>query len=370
MKIHLCLMLVVSVTLVGSGCSRWRGMTRRDYAGMHDPFLGSGEALADTTAPGPSTGVVKLGGPAATQTPEKQAIIASYEKRLAERQRAERDATFPGVNPPSAGSLAAAGKNGPSLSDFMSKPANEEGLPKVTASLPSAVEVAKATAPESAAAVDPVDELAEFGKYLEQQAAAGTDTAKKKTAASAANVAAIENDFAEWAAEWEVEPKKTATQASHIDTGAPSRVTQAAREVTRAMEELTPRLPAPKIADDVASPLISPSSPGSFPGSSASSSAFLSGPTGNTAPPLPKPTAPTPSQPAPAATAQPTRPTNPAFENEPNPFAALDAFEPKPAGLIPAPAAAPAPTPAAQPKTIDATFNFDSGWRPSHLTRP
>ncbi len=393
MRISTCLIFVVSLTVTVGGCSRWRGMNRRDYA-MSDPFLESGEALADGTAAGPSAGVVKLGGPASltgTRAPEKQAIIASYEQRLAERERQKAatappggSPTFPGVNPSTAGSgLPRTG--GPSLADFVGKTGGGSSPVGVkTAAVPSTSlgkPGAAATPTQSA-----VDELADFGQFLEKQAAgtsrrtAGALAANTRGAGSTASASLTteENDFAVWAKEWDQEVSNTATQANHTVQNSRGRVTQAAQAIERSMEDFTPTLPAPSIDDEFATPLIQQVT---NPWASAATTPQPAGrPATVAAIPQRAVAAPATRQPliqprpqqtpaiASAAAAAPSQPATPTFADEPNPFAALDAAmdsarQNRPAA--PAPAAATAP-----PKTLDATFDFDSGWRPSHLTRP
>ncbi|HIE95895.1 MAG TPA: hypothetical protein EYG03_07725 [Planctomycetes bacterium] len=357
--------VIVTLLLItgATGCSRFREMTRRDYALLRDPFInrfGAGDEIADAATPfsdaagrvsidDTSTAAANYGVLAEFDTAEVPFGPSAGDRRLDEIRVG--------------GDIA--GTSGPSLSDFIGKrPESSQ-----TAMLP------ELKYPEARGNAEG------FGAFAEQG-----------TAATARNIAAgaINDNFTVWASSQNEEWSNRAGQSvsTHIQ-----QVSQVLNTTTTADDDDLPSLPSldsgtiQSRADDTATPLIRPAAQNFVSGAQETSMHPPVGrgnPFANTASRINARTLPQPQVPVfdvPAATAntaanfdmkQPPQPpvinaAAPKSADAINPFAEFD--QAKSLGMDPFAAAADKTNPASR-APVDSTFRFDTGWKPSNLERP
>lgn len=323
----LTIMLLFSSLLLtsASGCSRFRNFTRRDYAAMQDPFVdpsavgdvnsNAGIATLDDTT-SRATVASEIGTQTRPQPSAQNAVAASNPPTATNRE----SSTAP-VN-----SMTASSTTGPSLSDFVGK-------------------TAPAEVPSDASADSVKDQdMAGFAQFLEQQAAASglTDTARE-----------LDKDFAAFTAQAEDEKdlliQKTRQAANRSHEVAQPLIRKVSEIRTAAMvgEPSTEKAFGENPFDESASPLVQHA---------------LS----TIAEPVKSPAASRQSKPA-----EFEQKTDVAEETERNPFAE---FESLPAATSLPPSVAPKQEPVknhnSPAKPLDATFKFDTGWKPSTLVRP
>ncbi|MEQ9406801.1 MAG: hypothetical protein RIK87_03710 [Fuerstiella sp.] len=344
------LLLVVSTV---TGCSRFRQLTRRDYALMRDPFTSSvaaGNQTAESDEPPlpgirpESTGVVRIGDSSAAALSDQ--AVADYAGTTDKNNVSGRP-----VVPGTAGSET-----------------DNRGIPAVTAFAGTETKSAQGRARVTAAepVVPDLDQMAEF---MEEQATASglTETANE-----------LQQDFAEFAARrqaaWQEEVNGVRENAAlpsensirQVGRSTDAKANMASDFATQAdysraaenndagmvklSEKATPLIrktavaaPAPVTAPPAEPPI---GSDNPFAGA-APAPEFPAGATPAVTPPVfDKPAV------APAAAASPSA-------DKSNPFAAFDQQRKQNAANA-----------GAEGDRLDSGFTFDSGWRPSNAVRP
>ena len=368
--------IIVTLLLIigATGCSRFREMTRRDYALLRDPFtgrFGADKELVDSVPPSAgATGRVSIND-TATAAADYDAV-AEFDTAKVPAGPVNGERRLDGIKVRGVGEDIAA-TSGPSLSDFLGKrpePSQEGLLPRL--------EYPKADT-----------DVAGIGPFAQQST---VDTAPGGAAAG------VDDDFTAWASSQNEEWGNNAGQS----TGYPaSRQIQQVSQILNppaAADDDMPTLPSPDLdsesfrppATDAATPLIRPTERNVASDARETSTpppVGIGDPFGNTASrfgarTLPQPQVPIEapvfdvpassvisaasfkvkeSQQAPVFDAPAATP--PAGNN---PFAEFD--QPNPA-LDPFAAAATGKKPVSG-TSADSTFRFDTGWKPSNLVRP
>ncbi len=336
---------VISLLIcLAPGCSRFKQLTRRDYASLHDPFtsnLSDNETVArldSEQAKSPSaTGVARVDGNSAVRPRSQNTSTVSH---TTESTAAPSNGKFAGVQPRGMGDVIGQA-SGPSLSDFVGKTAE-----------------AKASTSES----KPTNgNMSEFTAFLEEQAQASglTETASD-----------LDEDFAEWAA---AEKQDWQRKMAAVEERA-TPVVSSIQQVSQANPIATPSGTAPAATR-----------PNLNQAMYARETDQL-----ETATPLIQQQPHVPTPPA-LKTAEGRSVVAPEVGTE-NPFAALQAQRRTPdatAPVRPATASEPVWEAATQPKPtvsqapnfdfnevtpakkdLDSGFNFDTGWRPSNFEQP
>ncbi|MEZ6126464.1 MAG: hypothetical protein R3C49_25360 [Planctomycetaceae bacterium] len=346
---RLMLICALLTAVSSTGCSKFRQLTRRDYAALQDPFLDQ-SALAEKEAPAKkgTSGFVKIddtagsattaaapGTSAGRTTAQAGTAMVSQSKTVADAGAAK---SFPGVRAQGVSNSVVPG-SGPSLSDFVSKPAQSAG--------------SKAVAVTAAAATNDDADLAQFTEFLEGQAEASglTDTARQ-----------LDSDFATFAAqrkqEWSAQTAAVTSAAQDKASPLINTVRNAEAAVSDRAEPLIQQIHA-----ETAAPLIEPVRKTAAAAGSAFSDAAKTAKQAVANPfeaiPFGQPAAAETPRPkfddAPSASSSKSTST---ADDQWNPFAA---FESAPAS------SAAKPNETEKPKTLDSGFQFDSGWRPSNL---
>ncbi|MEO2017841.1 MAG: hypothetical protein ABGZ53_26105 [Fuerstiella sp.] len=340
-------MIVTLLLLTGAtGCTRFRDLTRRDYALLRDPFIGrfgAEDELANSVAPSEgTTGRVSINDTATAAadydavgdfSPEAGPFAA--DRRLSE------------IRVSGAGDDIAA-KSGPSLSDFIGQRPDSSQ----TAMLPS-LKYPDAGATRSGS-----------GPFAEHSSVTATGTP---------TTAGANEDFSVWAAsqneEWN-------SRAGQPDT---ARIQQVSQTLTTpaAADDSLPTLPSldsdrfRSVGPDMATPLIRATARNVVsPARATMTHPPIGGvnPFATTAPennartlPQPHMSIQSPRQPPvfDAPTAESPIGSNPFVESGKPKSPAMDPF-----------AAATAKRKAASRAQVDSTFRFDTGWKPSNLVRP
>jgi hypothetical protein len=360
--------IFILLLLTGAtGCSRFRELTRRDYALLRDPFVNrfsDDDNVADTAAR------IDDDDPAGRVSMDDTATAAAHYGVTGKSKTVN---TVSGTSAP-AGRLSeiqiqglrndVAQSSGPSLSDFIDMEPEQPRMPMPP--LPKQPDIRK--------------NANGFGVFAEKRTAATEGTVTPTD---------VKNDFADWAS---LQHKKWNSDArpptSHTPPGQIRQVSQTVK--TAADDDGLPTLPSPDIAGietevpDTATPLIRQTAL-----NTASRSQVMT-----TTPPIGSQTpfagatsgrnARTPSQ---SPIQPPTfdlsasnenklsrQPPPPVFdspaqraETTPDPFAEYDNSQ-NPARTPFAVNAAQRNAAASGP--VDSTFHFDTGWKPSNLTRP
>ena len=301
-------LLAILVSTVATGCSRFRGITRKDYAQYRDPFLTSPESHASANdRSSDSAGRVSLGDLGeGSNTASIRPAVADYSQANA-AQTASLSENLPSQRPinRSMGNR----HPGPQLSDFMN-----------TAN--SSVRSARTAASEASQTLN--------GFSGEVRAAAESAT---RTPVD------VDPGFAEWASKQKEEwTDQTTQQVGHIVDQSKRQVIQANDKLVEEVDRMQQQLTAPIFDDEPAVPLIRNEQPA----------------------------------------AQSVESSTPAFSNETaNPFAEFETPAPKPEAQPSSTVTTEEPS-AMFPEqpvndkaaTLDSTFEFDAGWKPSHLSRP
>ena len=352
------LLLITGIT----GCSRFRDLTRRDYALLRDPFVNRFSAdqdVAETAAASADvTGRITID--------DTSTAAADYGAR-----GESRDENAP-ATPPTNGRLHElqvrssnddiASSSGPSLSDFI----GHRPEPSKTTMPPM---------PES-----PVGgtNAADFGLFAEKRVAAAEETA---TAGAAGD------DFSDWASQQHKKWNGKGPPTTDRDNAVAGRIRQVTQIVnTAADDDDLPTLPSPDLGGfgtDTATPLIRTTGQHVATGSRnaatnppiGTGTPFAGAMSGNDVG-MP-PTSQSSIQPATTSRANidahaPLQP--PAFDSSASespthsdPFAEFD--ESRRTATDPF-AAATAKRKAEANGQMDSTFRFDTGWNPSNLVRP
>lgn len=388
--------LLILILCAAPGCSRFRQLTRRDYATLSDPFVDKSALTADAAAAEAApaaSGIARLNGnPPASASNTQTALAASQ-------------------SPATSGTPATSKPTGPALSDFVGQTAK-------TAPTPQTPSPSQTVAVSSSSPVSDSD-MARLGGQFPQQPSSNPTASVVR-----------DSGFAEWAnsrkSEWE---KQVAEAESVGKATAASGIQQVGQTVSQAADAAFAELPEPVQAmvqnRESATPLITQQPAAQRPvATQAAPPADLDGfqnfaaqANANTRglPAAPPPreafsnqAAATNSAPAAAASPPPAfasrtrlpgtqfnaeqssnawpaeaaqiapKTSPPAFTpNSPDPFAAFEnSNQSQPsanASVDPFADADPfAESPPASPRTqtLDSGFNFDSGWKPSHLERP
>lgn len=343
----LTLLLTVSAL---SGCSRIRQMTRRDYAGMEDPFaerpLQDG-AIADSRNSRAGDSVPGRGD-RLEMNPNSRIRTVGQSRALGSD-----NTKFAGV---SASGLSNSG-TGPSLDDFVQK--SEQHIATTR-------DEAAAFGSRATSAVADKTDMAGMTQFLEEQATASglTETSRE-----------LDKDFSEFVAsqqqEWSKNAESVKETASPFLNSAQSSVQafsetiEDANPFAAASREAPPAFSSNPQHAEVATPFIQQTSGQQFGTSNRAT------PAGFTAPPAVSPGS------NPAASIGVTNPFE-ALLNEDASAGRVSVGsmpESPPAPEWGATQSAPLQTdavdpffglgaPAPQPKTIDSEFSFDSGWKP------
>ena len=326
------LILLLAAT---SGCSRFRQLTRRDYARLHDPFashLTDEEAIAQHARENDkaknTAGIVRLDNDAATTNQISKTVTVAQSTALPNESASN---SFPGVKVRGMGDVTA-NQSGPSLSDFVGKPAE----PAVAAITGSASEALVGS------------DLADFTSFLEQQATASgiTETARKP-----------DEDFAQWAAAEKQEWQQKTTAVAKKATPLINPIQQVSQAVSAAGSADHANRTAVK----------NMTHPASHPASDAVEIATPLLQNSTSARPSVNPIAPTAD----------TRSTAPIgvktpFANPPSQIAESDLTSPSSQIAHEAPAFDfnEVSEVSSESGKLDSGFNFDSGWKPSNLVLP
>lgn len=367
----LILALAVPALAVSSGCTNSRWLSRKDYSRLHDPFMDPTPAVAasgtsssdgagmarlgaptaaanaaasglDVTSDSQSPGVARLSGPKPIQRVSAISTSDSPAGAVAHATypgSGPATATYPGGEPrtadlpPYGGKPSSAAQSGPTLADFMQ-----------TKSAPAATPAAAAANPFAAQASGTGSAAAPFGN-------------SPSPATAASGGAPGISPFAEFA------PGQAGTAAaSGIGQNAP--VSSQAREDFAAWVN-EQQAQANRISAAIRPAAASASSSGSAMGSGSSTAApvfdepsrmeepLIPQESGNAFPPS---ASAAPVNPSTAASPLPATSLRGGAAD--NPFAAFD--QPS--------AGQPAATIGGD--GLDAGFEMDSGWKPSHFTRP
>ncbi len=374
MKPFLQFMILTIVVTNLTGCSRFREMTRRDYALLKDPFTSRGEesrtAMAgEAPVPGMSlsqAGFARVEAPApGGLSNEATANYENVAKAGPTEPAGVSSTNFPGVKVSGVSDAVAANET-PSV-----------GAPNPFAPKPFDV-ATKAAANNNSEPQTP--DMASLAKFMEDQARASglTNTANELNA-----------DLSEFAAkrkqQWEAEVTgaeekaapliQTVKQVSQVVEQVSGQTGQTARAVTNSVFNETANATAS--AADQARPLLD----GQFPNAQARSqsrNATTTQPPIGSANPFAaieaamantKKTPPTPPTPVFDSSASFGAVASPKASNSaPDPNDPFAAFGQQPVAQ-PASSSS-AGKPASGGDTLDAGFNFDSGWRPSGVSRP
>lgn len=327
--------LLITMLTALTGCQRFRQLTRRDYALMKDPFATKlaedGRDGEEPPLPGiepTKTGYVSVGDTAV----EQGAAQADY-SMVAHSEE-----------PPA---------TGPSLSDFMTDQNHSN---------PQTIHDS-----QSPGSKDPEADMANIAAFLENQA---ENSGLTQTATE------LHEDFAAYAAQKQKQWKQQVGEAQEQATPLIQKpIRQVSRSVQTAADEfaaataefdvidsLTNNAPAPA-ANESATPLLR---------QPATAAAAAPKPGRN---PFAELAAETPEQPfkAPASAQASQNPPAPLFdesptETDPTGTSVSNPFEQM--GVQNAPPAATPDKQMAPGSTLDAGFNFDSGWRPSNAVHP
>lgn len=353
------LLVVLSCSL--TGCSRFRQLTRRDYASMEDPFA---EPMSEDPR---------------FQRESEPTMTASH----------SRDAD------PS-GQLDRLRVTGATLTGDVEDAADDFLRRSEAAG-------AAATADSSDFARQQYEEvenqtLQEMSQFLGDQATASglTETAE-----------ALDEDFAAWAAQQKQEWQRDAQAAAAPVATAAGAAVEAIPDFVDTVTADASRFSIEPLEDDVATPFIQRTAAENADGgvipaaerplgdenpfaryNAQTAGRVTLGETGSTAVPGGRSSASTAAMPAPAArpatvaepqwqrsttpAAQTPAVQKPAVQTPPlveDPFVDFDTLQSRPATDAPAVGGAPQ-TPAASRSSLDSQFNFDTGWKPSSVQRP
>lgn len=346
------LLLITGTT----GCSRFRELTRRDYALLRDPFvnrLSDDEAAGRVSIDDTATADANYGVAGKSTTANVASGASAPEGRLSEIQ-------IQGLR------NGVAQSSGPSLSDFIDVEPQQPaaGMPPL---------------PDQS---DLNNSAAGFGVFAEKR------TASIGTTITPADV---KDDFADWAS---LQHEKWNSDAQPpISQDLPGPIRQVSQTVNAAADEDgLPTLPSPDIAgygtgiSESATPLIrntaldTATRPQVMPtdapiGSQSPFAGTTSGRSARTPSPIQPPTFDVSASAATSSADVVRQQTTPPVFNSPttqagttpDPFAEFD----KSTSPADAPFAVNAsPRNAAASGPVDSSFHFDTGWKPSNLTRP
>ena len=374
--------LVLSL-LFCSGCAKNRWLSRRDYSEMQDPFMDS-EAVADTKSPrrskGDSAGRARLDNSLTDTIPESDAGDAAplLGPKPIQQASAANDPEIrsgrianaayprePETQPGAAGETSSTRSyEGPALSDFLQrKKAGTNETPASTADItprgqatfapPGSISASTGTPASSLPKLSA--EVDGFTNFLTEKGTAATAAATSVTQQGSNGVRVAERDagdFASWAQQQKATWSDTGESVTDAISTAPGRMKDdaraAAQQMRRTAENAVPDFNTPDTslsADESAQPLMKTFDP--------------------------------------QATAADFNPEFAAKKNEApiskkevNPFddPFAPSFDTEAESTVPPKAAASTPVPpdsGRKPdRQIDDSFRMDSGWKPSHLTRP
>ncbi len=351
-------LLLITIT-VCSGCSRFKGLTRGDYALLKDPFARKsldkdGDSLADSDEPpvegikASTAGFVEMDAPSepAGTTGLSDRATADYSGASDTRTAAKSSSGFNGIRVRGMGN-AISTDIGPSVSDFVGKQPDPIATDATVQNSPTAGN----------------NNMADMAAFIQGQAAA---SGLEKTAE------ALDEDFAAYAAEkkemWNEEVARVNETAAPLIRQV-SQKTESTQKVTNDVLSGLTNGTAQDADQNTATPLIrertSPSKAVPLLKASAKQ------PVGT-----PSPFAPVDPkvQPRTAPVAQPIFDPPPVkTEASPekdqtfiNPFSAFESENEVEASQPQAPAFDPPP----KKKALDSGFSFDSGWRPSGVVNP
>ncbi len=335
MKRRITFTLLLLVTVVGTGCSRFKGLTRRDYALSKDPFAIDEDSNVDEP-PVPGMKASTAGFVSLESTPNSPELAAATTADYGDKSPSEPPARakFPGLRVQGMGDVISS-EVGPSLADFQEK----QPIPIGQSRTPS----------ENG-------DMASMAEFIKDQA---TASGMVETASAA------DEDFTAYAAaksaEWQEEVEKVNESASPL-------IRQISQETMTDLEEVAKTANAKIAAEQSrAVPLIkkpisvfeTAEPPKQMHGASTNATPIGS-PNPFASPdvqPRAKPQAFVDTQPD-TSVFEPRE--TPAAETQAvaNPFAEFD----KPANEVRPSTTTPA---AKSTKTLDEGFSFDSGWRSS-----
>lgn len=374
--------LVLSL-LFCSGCAKNRWLSRRDYSEMQDPFMES-EAVADAESPrrskGDTAGRARLSNSLADTNPESDArdAVPLLGPKPIQQASAANDPEFrsgrianaayprePEIQSGAAGEAPSTRSyEGPALSDFLQRKKADADPTQATAAgvaprrqanfaqpggLSASTGAPASSMPKLSAEVDG------FTNFLTEKGTAATAAATSVTQQGSNAVRVAEKDagdFASWAQQQKATWSDTGESVKDAVSTAPGRMKEdarpAAQQMRRSAENAVPDFNAPDFSppdDESAQPLMKTFDP-----------------------------------------QQPAADFNPEFaakknevpvaKKEVNPFddPFAPSFDTDPESTVPAKAAASTKTPPGsgrkRGRQLDDSFQMDSGWKPSHLTRP
>jgi hypothetical protein len=363
--------------LFSTGCAaknRW--LSRKDYSEIQDPFMETEAVASKDESPASegsrdSAGRAKLGGTASStgsvaksesspgSPPKSVPQTGASEDGVArvgrvanasypEKTAATRSPTQPGgtaTNP------AVRSYQGPALSDFLSRKQTESvtaAADKAHAATRTATEVvrnpASAISPAARAAAIPdlSEEAAGFDNFLQK----GTDTVNSKAKQAASKVQETEQsaeDFSSWASQekqkWTQEGSNAAAAVSTAPAAAKKQVKSAAGQIRKAADEVVTEFETPEFDEAAAArPLLKRHSPAPATSEEEPEFEFEQAPSKRS-----------------------TGASNP-FEN---PFDGEEVKTTPPTKHTTTQSSRPGKE---SSKSLDSTFQMDSGWKPSHLT--
>ena len=332
MKRRITFTLLLLVTVVGTGCSRFKGLTRRDYALSKDPFATDENSNVDEP-PVPGMKASTAGFVSLESTPDAPELSAATTADYGDQTDADQKkrSKFPGLRVQGMGDVISS-EVGPSLADFQDK---------------QPIPIGQSLTPQEN------DGMASMAEFIKEQA---TASGMEETA-NAAN-----EDFTAYAAaknaEWQEEVEKVNESASPL-------IQQISQETMTDLEEVAKTANAMITAEqNKAVPLIrkpitafeATEQPKQMHGA-ATNSAPIGSPN-----PFATPDVQPRAKRQPVTETQPDKSVfeTPTAESQPvsNPFAEFD----KPAAEVRSSTNTPSTS---SPKTPDSGFSFDNGWRSS-----
>ncbi|MGB4710841.1 MAG: hypothetical protein WBH28_20380 [Fuerstiella sp.] len=358
MRTFIYISSIIAMLAIMPGCSRFRELTRRDYAKLHDPFtstLADADAIAqnaenrERTATGAT--VARPGDPASAK--QQNLLSNAAETRIAA------NAGFQGINAQGMGDVIGRA-SGPSLSDFVGNKAEETKT---------------AIAQAGAATQKKVDsDLAGFTEFLESQATASgmTETANELSADFAEISAQAKQDWARTTAAVEEQATPYMNPIQQVSQSVSEFADTQPAQHAAAVNLATTQFNVAQQNKEVATPLLQHNTP-SRPTTNSTPSKNTNGSAGigsdNPFAQL-QPTATPRSQPetsSPFYSNQPASPASPAAPAAPEAKWESTVSAPKSKTEAPAFDFNDVPT---QNKKMDSGFNFDTGWKPSSMELP
>lgn len=396
--------IIISLTaslLLSTGCAaknRW--FSRKDYSEVQDPFMEGSEVAAADPETGDTAGRAKLGGGSLSAPGGPKPITRNASATAANSAtsggNSRATAAYPdegtgtaGTASPGASPSGARSLSGPALSDFLNSggksiPAEQPaaGAGRVASNLADPKSAAQrpssgALSPAARAAAMPTleQEEATFSGFMQKQTAAMNATAQKATN-KVQETEQSTADFAEWASQQKAQWTQSGTEAVETVKAAPTaaknKVRAVSHEARTAVDEAavdfmtTPEFDSSETfegEEDAAEPLIAKPS-----AKTAAKTATKSG-TSNRPKAQPIPTEESDAD-FEFDTPKTTRTSAEEVSEDPNPFENPFDFEEQTVEKPVVPKAKSSAAKKSSRPTIDESFEMDSGWKPSDMSRP